>query len=301
MAAVLQIASMQVVGDDGNIGSVNAGVHNSLQQTQSHVTGSGTFTHLQVDAVTQTLVNVLLAEGLVAGSDACSSHSGHVGAVDCGQVTLQSLTGHGQGVSQGLHQLGMLSQDVVANALGQTHSVLTAQSLADDLGVKLAAGGLQVGSKGNVGGNDEVNSQVGGLCFLQHSFDAFQAGNNADLVQVGHDAGGAVQQNALSEGTDCQGRAFGMDVAVQEAGSDVVALGVDDLGVLADAVSNIAHSSDLIATDSNATVVDFTGEDVYDLTVVNDQIGGLQALGNSEQFFHVVPPKIILFLWLINY
>jgi hypothetical protein len=53
----------------------------------------------------------------------------------------------------------------MTHALRQTHSVLALQSLADDLGVKLAAGGLQIGSKGNVRRNDEVDSQIGGFGF----------------------------------------------------------------------------------------------------------------------------------------
>ena len=92
-------------------------------------------------------------------------------------------------------------------------------------------------------------------------------------------------------------------MTVQEAGGDVVALCVDDLCVLTDAVSHIAHSSDGIAADSDTAVVDLAGVDVYDLAVIYDQISGLEALCDCQKFFHNVPPNVFVFIFslLINY
>ncbi len=275
MAAILQIAGVQVVGDDGHIGRVHTAVHNSLQQTQRHVAGRRALAHLQMDAVAQTLVNILFAERFVAGVDTGGSAGGHIGAIDAGQMALQGLAGHGQGVAHGLQQLLVLGNDVVSNAFAQANCILALQGLADDLGIKFAAGGLQIRGEGNMGRNDEVDRQIGVLRFLQDGLDAFQSGNDADLMQVGHDAGGTVLQNAFCKGTDGQTGAFGMDVTVQETGRDVVSLCVDHLGVFADAVRYIAHSRDGITADSNTAIIDLAGVDIDDLTVVDHQVGGL--------------------------
>ncbi len=92
-----------------------------------------------------------------------------------------------------------------------------------------------------MGGNDEVQVEVGRLVLLKHGLDALDAGHHADLVQVGHNGGGAVLEHALGEGADGQVGAFRMDVPVDEAGRDEHALRVDDLRALADAVIHIAQ------------------------------------------------------------
>ena len=138
--------------------------------------------------------------GGYAGGDA----GAHGRAVHIRQMALQSLAGHRQRCVKGLQQIGKTRRDIGTDTLGQSHRIWTLQSLADDLRIKAPATGFQIGRKRYVGRHHKVNFQVCGFCFLQDGLDALQPGHHAHLMQVCHDAGGAVCQHRLGKGTDCQ-------------------------------------------------------------------------------------------------
>ena len=134
-----------------------------------------------------------------------------------------------------------------------------------------------------MGRDDEVEVEVGDLVLVDDGLDALEAGDHADLVEVGHDGGGAVLEDALGERADGEVGALGVDVAVDEAGGDVVATGVDDLGALADAVVHVAHGRDATVADGDAAVVDLCRVDIDDLAALDDEVGGHLALGDVQK------------------
>ena len=75
-----------------------------------------------------------------------------------------------------------------------------------------------------------------------------------------------------------------MDVPIEKAGRQIIAPGVDDLRPLADAVCHIADGRDLVAADGHAALIDLARVNIDDLTILDDQIGRLRPLCNSQQF-----------------
>ena len=142
-----------------------------------------------------------------------------------------------------------------------------------------------------MGGHDEVDFQICGLGLLQNGLDALQTGDHTHLVQVGHDTGGTVGQHRLRKGPDGQRRALGVNMSIQEAGGQILSAGVHHTGVLAHAVGHVAHGGNGISADGHSAVIDLTGVHIDDLAVLDDQVSGLEPLGDSEQvLIHNVPP-----------
>ena len=85
------------------------------------------------------------------------------------------------------------------------------------------------------------------------------------------------------------------DVPIEEAGRQIIAPGVDDLCPLADAVCHIADVRDLVAADGHAALIDLARVNIDDLTILDDQIGRLRPLCNSQQFLvhHATPVFMI--------
>lgn len=281
MAPLLQVHRVQVVGDDADHGGVQMIFHHGLQQHR-HIPGGAALAHHQVAAVAQPLEHILFAEGLMVGGHTGGNAGAHGRAVHIRQMALQGLAGHGQRGVKGLQQIGEPGCDIGADTLGQAHRVRTLQGLADDLRIKAPAAGLQIGGKRHVGRHHEINFQVCGLGLLQDGLDALQPGHHAHLVQVRHNAGGAVCQHRLGKGPDGQRGAFRMDMSVQEAGGQILSLRVHHPGALADTVFHIAHGSDGVAADGHAAVIDLTGIDIDHLAVPDHQIGRSLTLRNGQ-------------------
>ena len=203
MAPLLQVHRVQVVGNDADHGGVQMIFHHGLQQYR-HIPRSAALAHHQVAAVAQPLKHILFAEGLVVGGYAGGDAGAHSRAVHIRQMALQRLAGHRQRCVKGLQQIGEARRDIGANTLGQAHRIRTLQSLADDLRIKASAAGLQIGRKRHMGRHHEIDFQVCGLRLFQDGLDALQPGHHAHLMQVCHDAGGAVCQHRFGKGTDCQ-------------------------------------------------------------------------------------------------
>ena len=271
VASLGQIAAMQVVGDNAHHGGINVGTHNG-GQLLSQRTGGRRLAQHGVAAHASAVHDFLGAQGLVAGGNASSHALVQGSALHVNQVTLGGHALHAGNVVQALHQVGIIGQNVGTNAFRNSHGIFALQGLANNLGVELACAGFQSGAKRNMRRNDEIQIQIGDFVFSQHGFNALNARNNAHFVQVGHDGGGAMLQNALGKGANCQVGTFGMNVAVNEAGSDVLAAGVNDLGALADAVFNVAHCRDGLIANSHATFVNFARVHVDNLAILNDHV-----------------------------
>ena len=71
-------------------------------------------------------------------------------------------------------------------------------------------------------------------------------------------------------------------MSVQESRSQVLSFRIDNTGVLANAVINIADGRDRIAADGHAALADLTGVNVNDLSVPNDEISRGFAFGDRQ-------------------
>ena len=197
-------------------------------------------------------------------------------------MALQRFSGHGERVITRLEQVGEARHNIGADTFRQTDGVRTAKRAADDLRIEAASARFEIGGKRDMGRNNKIELEVGRFRFLQDRFDAFQTGNNAYLVEVGHDARGAVRENRFRKGPNCQRGAFRMDMSVQESRSQVLSFRIHNAGVLANAVINIADGRDRIAADGHAALVDLTGVNVDDLSVPNDEICRGFAFGDRQ-------------------
>ena len=75
-----------------------------------------------------------------------------------------------------------------------------------------------------------------------------------------------------------------MDVAVEEAGCQVAAGGVDHARALADAVGGVAHVCHAAAGDRDVDVLlDLAGVDVHEARVLDDGLGRSGALGDGDK------------------
>ena len=271
-----QVDGVQVVRDDADHGGVQPALQHGLQQGR-HIPGGGPLPHHQVAAVAQPLQHVLLAVGLVVGRDAGGYAGAHTAAVHLRKMALQGLPLE-PGNIQGFHQVGILSHDVGAYALGKPHGVRPGQRPADDLRVEASAAGFQIGGEGDVGGDDEVELQIGGLRLLQHRLDALQTGYHPDLVEVRHNDGGAVGEDPCGKGADGEGGAFRVDVPVDKPGGQVFSAGVDDFRFRTDPILHVSHRGNDAAADGYAAGIDLPGIHVDDLSVFHHQVGGMFAL-----------------------
>ena len=281
MAALLQIDGMEVVRNDADHGGVQMIFHHGLEKHR-HVAGGAALAHHEMAAVAKTLKNVFLAEPFMVGGNAGRHACAHGRAVHIRKMALQRFAGHGECVVKRLEQVGETCHNIGTDTFRQADGVRTAKRAADDLRIEAASARFEIGGKRDMGRNNKIELEVGRFRFLQNRFDAFQTGNNAYLVEVGHDARGAVRENRFRKGPNCQRGAFRMDMSVQESRSQVLSFRIDNTGVLANAVINIADGRDRIAADGHTALVDLTGVNVNDLSVPNDEISRGFAFGDRQ-------------------
>ena len=109
--------------------------------------------------------------------------------------------------------------------------------------------------------------------FAEHGINGRNAAHDADLVQVGINARGAVRQDDLGKAHGAEVAALRMDVALDEAGGEVLPAGVQNLGLFADGIVDITDGGDALAGDGDAAGIDLAAIDVDNLTIDDRQIG----------------------------
>ena len=165
-----------------------------------------------------------------------------------------------------------------ANGFGQLDQVI------DHLRMEGAAGGLDAvllheGGDGVV----ELDGRVLGL--RQHFLHALNAGDDGDLHQVRGNSGGSVLDHHLGKLRVGEHAAFDVDVGVQEAGSQIHALGVDDLGMRThSAGGDGADGGDFAIGDGDLRLIDLMGDHVHQFAVLDHDVCGLLAQGYLNQF-----------------
>ena len=75
--------------------------------------------------------------------------------------------------------------------------------------------------------------------------------DDEDLVEPGDDRRGAERHDRLGEAGDRHLRAFDVQMAVDHAGAEIVARGVDDLRFLDRIIGDLADGHDAIAVDGD--------------------------------------------------
>lgn len=78
-----------------------------------------------------------------------------------------------------------------------------------------------------------------GQGFVVHVFDASHTEDVRDFVWVNEHGCGAVGDDGLGEAGDGEHARFDVHVTVAKAREDVTAIGVDDFGVVADAMGGV--------------------------------------------------------------
>ncbi|MPM79622.1 hypothetical protein SDC9_126661 [bioreactor metagenome] len=85
-----------------------------------------------------------------------------------------------------------------------------------------------------------------------------------------------------------------MNVSVDKAGGEILALRVKDFRALADGIVHIAHGGNFVSRHRNAAVINFSGENVYDLAVFHHQIGRLFPARHRQQLLiHSCSPAFL--------
>ena len=171
------------------------------------------------------------------------------------------------------------------------------------LGEVVGHGGLGHGVGGLVGGAPK-DLQGAPLHLRQYLLQALQAGDGDILVQPGDHAGGAVGHHRLGVAGDAQFAALAVDVAVDQAGDQVAALRLDDLGVRPDVGGHVPHGGNHVAVDGHIGGVDLTGHNVDQLPAADDLVGGELSASGADTGFQVgdgslhgvIPPQWLFFL-----
>ena len=282
MALTADVQSVDIVADHGAV----AGVYLLLgdgAQAGTQVGGSGTLTHQNMQAGTQLGQCLFLVGAFMVAGDTGADISVQLSAHQSGSVTLgadvvilsqlQHMSGSGAA-----SQNGGIQNLCQADSLGQLHQIVQHR------GVQGAAGGLDTILLHE--GRDGIIQLNGGVLGLGQNFlHAVDAGNDGDFHQVGGNSGGTVLDNHLGKLGIGEHAALDVDVCIQETGSQVHALGIDNLGVGTDGTGgDIADGSDLALGNGDLSLVDLVREDVDQLAVLDDDVSRLLAQCYLNQF-----------------
>ena len=228
------------------------------------------------------LEGLLLVGGLVVGVDAG------------GGVGVQRSVIGGGGVALGglvvlLRQLqhvgggGAAAQDGGHQHLGQTHGLGQLDQLVHHGGVEGGTGGLKTVLL-HEGGDGVVQLHGGAGGLSQHFLHALHAGDDGDLHQVAGHGGGAVLDHHLGKLGVGEHAALNVNVGVDEAGRQVLAGSVDDLGVRATAaLGQVAHSGNAFSGDGDVGGVDLCGVDIDQLAATDDYVSGSLPLCHCDE------------------
>ena len=280
---------MQVVGDDGGERGIDAAFDHVFHLVGKRTRRGGLAQH-RVAAVAQALDDLRTVEGFVVVVHASRKARVQRGTLHVGQMARRDQARLLHGINR-LQKVGETGEDVVADDLGDADRVVALERLLDDLGVENATARLEQRRERHVRRHDEEQVEVGDLVLLDDGLDALQTRNDADLMQVGHDRGGAVLEHGLGKRADREVGAFGMHVRVDEAGRDEHAARIDDLRGRALAILHIADRGDPVVDDRDAAVVDLARVDVDDLAVLDDDVSRALSAGNCQQLHvHANPP-----------
>ena len=138
--------------------------------------------------------------------------------------------------------------------LSQAHHAVPVHGFPDVLRAYGRPGVLKAGDGGYTGGGGDHGLQGGALGVFHHALYSLQAQHIADLMGIHKNTRGAVGDDSPGVLPHGDHGGFHVDMAVQEAGGDGGAVGVDDLGVLPDAVGGVPHQGDAAHGDGHIHV-----------------------------------------------
>lgn len=259
-----------------------------------------------MQAGAQLLEGLLLVGGLVVGVNTgggvgvqCSVIGGGGVALGGLVVLLRQLQHVGGG--------GAAAQDGGHQNLGQTHRLGQLDQLVHHGGVEGGAGGLKTVLL-HKGGDGVVQLHGGAGGLGQHFLHTLHAGDDGDLHQVAGHGGGAVLDHHLGKLGVGEHAALNVDVGVDEAGGQVLAGGVDDLGVRAAAAfGQLAYGGNALSGNGDVGGVNLCGVNVDQLAAPDDHVSGSLPLSHCDEpvIHHRLPsplwanrqnPPIILFI-----
>ena len=137
---------------------------------------------------------------------------------------------------------------------------------------------LEAGQRGDARRHGEQDLEREPAALLEHPADAVQAEHVGDLVVVDEDGRRAVREDRLGEPRDRDHRGLDVQVGVDQAGHEVRAVGVEDLGVRPARVAGVAEHRDPPVLHRHVdAVVDLARVDVDEPAAGDQQVGGRAA------------------------
>ncbi len=178
--------------------------------------------------------------------------------------------------------------------LAQAHDVVPPHGLGDLLVVDRGAGVVEAGDGRDARRGGEHGLERGALGVVEHDADAVEAHDVAALVRVGEDRGGAARDDHAGVLGAADHGGLDVDVRVDVAGGQVLAVGVDHLRVGPDAVlGGVAVDADVgdaSACHGDVGVgQDLVGGHAHEVGVADHEVGGLGALRDLDQLAVALP------------
>ncbi|MCY1237980.1 hypothetical protein D9M72_506980 [compost metagenome] len=109
------------------------------------------------------------------------------------------------------------------------------------------------------------------LGFIEELACCSRPADDDDLVEAGDDRGRAERNDGLGKARQRHLRAFDMQMPVDHARREIFARGVDDLGLRADIVGDVADGDDAFAINGDVGLIDFLRDDIDEATAPDRQ------------------------------
>jgi hypothetical protein len=155
---------------------------------------------------------------------------------------------------------------------------------ADVVGAEHGARVLEAGQRRHAWGHGEQDPERQRPSLVEHPPDAVEAEHVGDLVVVDQDGRRAVRQDGLGEPLDGHRRGLDVQVGVDQAGDEVGAAGVEDLGLGAARVRGVAEHRDPAGAHRDVDAVeDLARVDVDEPPAGDQQVGGPAAHADVGQ------------------
>ena len=287
-----------VVRDEVHVACVDVVLGDDVGQLLEVLPG-GALAQLRVLPQAELGERLLARDGLVAAGDA----GGDVGVELAVCVRHGEMAGQGLVGLEGLVHLGeralVAGEDAgVVHHLPEAHHGVPAHGLADVLGINLRTGVLKAWHRRDARARRDHALERHARGVADELLERGKPGDVHGLVRVPADSRGTVRNHRAGVLGGPHHGGLNVDVTVHEARRHKAAGGVDDRGLLANAmlgrVAANAQVGNAPRGNGDVCVVkDLVRGDAHQPGVANDEVGGLLALGHADERTVAFPQRTL--------